>query len=594
VESGVTEQAGRRAAALDAATICEAFQLTAAECSGQVALRTKGDELSISWAGYAQRVRSLAAGFAALGVKRGDTFGLMLINRPEFHLIDAAAMHLGATCFSIYNTSAPEQIEYLLGDAANAVMVTEQAFLDRVLAAKPQVDSLEHVVTIDGPAEGALTIDEVESGAAPDFDFDSTWRAVQPDDVLCLIYTSGTTGPPKGVQLTHHNIVAEARALDALLPIRHSPRTVSYLPMAHLADRCLNHYLGMVHGHSITPCPDPRELFGYVNDARPTFFGGVPRIWEKLKAALEAGIAAEQDEERRQATQWAIEVGLKRVRAEQANQSVSAELLEQHAKAEELVLSKLRERLGFAETQYFVAGAAATPPEVLEFFHALGIEILELWGMSETSAVATCNPPGAVRLGTVGPPLPGVEVKLAEDGEVMVRGEIVMAGYRNMPEKTAETFTDDGWLLTGDVGELDDAGYLKIVDRKKELIINAAGKNMSPVNIENHIKSASPLIGQAMAIGDGRPYNVALIVLDPDGAAGRSVDDPGVVAEVGEAVEQANAKLSRVEQIKRFKLLDSEWLPGGDELTPTMKLKRKPIAEKYAAEIEELYSPGQS
>jgi long-subunit acyl-CoA synthetase (AMP-forming) len=579
-----------RPRALQAATLCEAFQITAEESAAQVALRTKGDATSITWGEYADRVRSVAAGLAALGVKRGDTFGLMLINRPEFHVVDAAAMHLGATCFSIYNTSAPGQIEYLLTDAGNAVMVTERAFLERVLAAKPNVPTLEHIVVIDGPAEGAVTLDEVEAGADPGFDLEAAWRAVEPSDVLCLIYTSGTTGPPKGVQLTHHNIVAETRALDALLPVAPNPRTVSYLPMAHLADRCLNHYLGMFHGHSITPCPDPRELFAYVVDTRPTFFGGVPRIWEKLKAALEAGIAAEPDEQKQQATRWAIDVGLRKVRAEQGGQEVPAELLEEHAKAEELVLSKLRERLGLEKVEFFVAGAAATPLEVLEFFHAIGVEILELWGMSETSAVATCNPPGAVRLGTVGPPLQGVEVKLGDDGEVMVRGEIVMTGYRNMPEKTAETFTDDGWLLTGDIGELDDAGYLKIVDRKKELIINAAGKNMSPVNIENHIKSASPLIGQAIAIGDGRPYNVALVVLDPDGAAGRSADDPEVQREVAAAVEQANAHLSRVEQIKKFKLLADEWPPGGDELTPTMKLKRKPIAEKYAGAIEELYS----
>ena len=424
----------------------------------------------------------------------------------------------------------------------------------------------------------------------PDFDFEAAWRAVEPEDVLCLIYTSGTTGPPKGVQLTHANLVAEARSLDQVIPLQRGSRNISFLPAAHIADRLVSHYAGIFHGFTLTTCPDPAQLFAHVPDTRPTLFGGVPRIWEKLKAAIEAGIEAEPDEAKKQATKWALDVGLRKVRAEQEDQEVPAELLEDHAKAEEMVLSVMRERLGLDQVQYYVVGAAATPVPVMEFFAAMGIEILEVWGMSETTAIATMCPPGGVRIGTVGPPVPGVEVKLADDGEVMVRGPIVMKGYRNMPERTAETIRDDGLLMTGDVGEFDDAGYLKIVDRKKELIINAAGKNMSPANIEAKIKSSSPLIGQAIAIGDGRPYNVALITLDPDGAAGKSADDADVQEAVAEAVQRANEQLSRVEQIKKFKVLPEDWEPGGEELTPTMKLKRKPIAEKYASEIEALYS----
>ncbi len=237
-----------------------------------------------------------------------------------------------------------------------------------------------------------------------------------------------------------------------------------------------------------------------------------------------------------------------------------------------------------------MSGAAPIPVEVLEYFLALGLPICELWGMSELSCCATINPTDDIRIGTVGVALPGVELRLADDGELLVRGETVMKGYRGMPDKTAETIDADGWLATGDIATIDDDGYVRIVDRKKELIINAAGKNMSPANIEQAIKSGSPLIGQAVCIGDARPYNVALIVLDPDVAAGRSADDPEVVAEVAAGVERANAKLSRVEQIKRYTLLSDDWLPGGDELTPTSKLKRKPIGAKYAAEIEALYT----
>jgi long-subunit acyl-CoA synthetase (AMP-forming) len=329
----------------------------------------------------------------------------------------------------------------------------------------------------------------------------------------------------------------------------------------------------------------------------------VPRIWEQLKAGLEAAMAAERDEEKRRAARWALDVALRKVALEQAGRQVPAELAAEHAHADGLVFSKLRAMLGLDQVELFVVGAAPTPYEVLEFFAAIGIPICEAWGMSEISGFGTMNPPDAIRLGTVGPPLPGVEIRLADDGEVLVGGEIVMRGYRNMPEKTRETLTADGWLLTGDVGEFDEAGYLKIVDRKKELIINAAGKNMSPANSEAKLKSAHPLIGQAICIGDRRPYNVALVTLDPDmvpvfarelgiedPSPERLAREPAVISAVQEGVERANSQLSRVEQIKKFTVLPAEWLPGGDELTPTMKLRRKPIQEKYARDIDALYA----
>ena len=598
-----------RPAALDEATLCAAFQRTAAERGDAVALRTPGDAVRVTWSEYRERVRDYAAGLAALGVAPGDTLALMLTNRPEFHLADTAAMHLGAVPFSVYNTSSPEQLEYLLGDAANRVVVCERAFLERVLAARPACPAIEHVIVVDdeGPPateEATLTLDDLATHGDPRFDFDAAWRAVRPDDLLTLIYTSGTTGPPKGVQITHANMIAEWRALHAASPAAANGRLISFLPAAHIADRWSSHYGAMVHGHEVTCCADPRRVMEFVPEVRPTTFGAVPRIWEKTKAALETGFDAEPDEERRTAVRWALEVGLRKVRAEQAGEEVDAALAEEHARADELVLSKLRERLGLDRAERFVAGAAPTPVEVLEFFAALGINICELWGMSELTCVATINPPEHIKIGTVGPPIPGVELRLADDGEVLVRGDIVMPAYRNLPEKTAEAIDADGWLHTGDIGTLDEEGYLSIVDRKKELIINAAGKNMSPANIEAALKSASPLIGQACVIGDRRPYNVALLVLDPDGVAGfvreHGLGDEalGALAEaeavadaVGDGVRRANERLSRVEQIKRFRILEGEWEPGGDELTPTMKLKRRPIAEKYADVIEALYAP---
>jgi len=582
-----------RPRALSATTMCEAFQITAAERPDGPALRLKDSDYEASFAEYAVTVRRRAAGFAALGVGRGDTVGFMLVNRPAFLLSDCAAMHLGATCFSVYNTSSPEQVEYVVADAANRVIVTEQAFLDTVLEARRQVGSLEHVVVVDGEAPaGTISLAELEAMGDSAFDFEAAWRAVEPEDVLCLIYTSGTTGPPKGVQLTHANMIAEWRACDAVHSAEPGGRSISFLPSAHVADRWAQLYGQMVYGSCVHCCPDPREMVAYTIEVRPTLWGGVPRIWEKLKTAMEAVMENEPDPDKREATAAAMEVGRRRVDAYMEGE-VPAELQAEWDRADEQVFSKVREMLGLTEVEQFAVGAAPTPPDVLEFFLAMGIEICELWGMSETSSVATLNPPGRVRVGTVGPPLPGVEVKLAEDGEVMVRGAIVMKGYRNMPERTAEAFNEEGWLLSGDIGEFDEAGYLRIVDRKKELIINAAGKNMSPASIEAKLKSASPLIAQAVAYGDRRPYNVALLTLDLEYLAARGAGgtDAEIAAEVEAAVATANARLSRVEQIKRFKVLEGEWAPGGEELTPTMKLKRRPIARKYEAELEALYAP---
>ncbi len=585
--------------------MCEAFQRTAAARADQVALRTLQGTRSVTFGEYAARVECLAAGLHALGVRRGDTVAFMLTNRPEFHLLDTAAMHLGATPFSIYNSSSAEQIAYLLGDAGNRVLVVEAAFLERAQQAIGQGGAVEHLILLDDTAPGTLSLEQLES-TEPEagFDFEAGWRAVAPEDVLTLIYTSGTTGPPKGVQLTHANELAQCRALDAAMPWREpGGAAVSFLPSAHIADRGMLHYGQMAWGFTLTTCPDPAQVFTHVADARPTWFGSVPRMWEKLKAALEAGFAAEPDEDRRAAALGALELGLAKVRAEQAGEVLSPEMQAAYQRAEDQVFSKLRAKLGFDRCESFIIGAAPAPPEVFEFFGAIGIPICEVWGMSELSCVATLVPRERVRFGTVGPPLPGVELRLADDDEVLVRGEIVMAGYRNQPEKTAETIDADGWLHTGDIGRVDEDGYLRIVDRKKELIINAAGKNMSPANIEAALKQGSPLIGQAVAIGDSRPFNVALIVLDPDASAAFAArhglpdagpeamsTDPAVIDAVSEGVQRANSHLSRVEQIKRFHILGVDWEPAGDELTPTMKLRRRPIAAKYADEIEALYS----
>ena len=569
--------------AVRVSSFAEAFQATAERFADGVALRTPDGAVEVTFREYAERVRRIASGLSARGLKREDTIALLMVNRPEFFICDTAALHVGATPFSVYATSSPEQIAYLFENAGNDIVITERVF-------QPQIENALQIGGSSAPTQVIYIdeLDELEASPDPDFDFDASWRAIEPDDLLTLIYTSGTTGPPKGVELTHENLLAQWRGLVEVLPVKMGGRSTSYLPTAHIADRALSHYGQMLFGLQVTCVPDPREVMAALPGCRPTSWGAVPRVAEKLKAGLEMLIGADPDEERRALVQGAIATGLERVRLEVAGEPIPDELAERHAAAEERVLRPLRERLGLDQAESVVFGAAPIPLEVHEWIRAIGIPTAEVYGMSEVACVVTTYHPSEAKLDTVGRVLPGMELKLADDGEVLLRGPQVMRGYRGDPERTAEAIDADGWLHTGDVGVIEGDGCLRIVDRKKELIINAAGKNMSPALIEGHLKTASPLIGQAMVVGDRRPYNVALLVLEPE--AGASADDPDVMDAVGAAVEAANAKLSRVEQIKRWKLLDEEWLPGGDELTPTMKLKRKPIAEKYAAEIEALYA----
>jgi long-chain acyl-CoA synthetase len=587
--------------ATGARSIAEAFRITAEDFGDRVAVRTKDDEVSLTWGELRDRVDALAGGLAKLGVARGDTVALMFANRPEFHVADLAAMMLGAVPYSIYTTSAPEQIAYVVNDAGTKVALVEDAYLDVFQQARADAPALETVVVLEGArGEGTIAWADVE-GADPDFDIESAWRAVGPDDLLTLIYTSGTTGPPKGVELVHSNLLAAVQSATEVIQFPDGAKVISWLPAAHIAERAAHHYLPIVHAMTITCCDNPRDVLSYLPLVKPTWFFAVPRIWEKLKAGLEAMLAGQPDEQREPA-QAALEAAIRKVELEQAGEPVPEELAATVAEADAQMFAGLRAMLGLDEILAVHVGAAPTPRDVLLFFHAIGIELAELWGMSETCGSGTVNPPGKVRIGTVGPPVPGVEIELADDGEVLMRGAVVMRGYRNQPEKTAEALDPDGWLHTGDIGEFDDHGYLRIVDRKKELIINAAGKNMSPANIESTLKGASPLVGQAAAIGDARSYNTALIILDADfapawaakhGLEGASLQDLAgdeqIRAAVQAGVDAANAKLARVEQIKKFTIIPGDWAPGGEELTPTMKLKRRPIAEKYADEIEAMY-----
>ena len=540
----------RRSPALEAATLCEAFQITAAERASQVAHRTFGGGVEFTFAEYAARVQAIAAGLHTLGVGRGDTVALMLVNRPEFNLADMAAVHLGAIPFSIYNTSSPEQIAQVFLNAQSRVVVTERRFLPNVLAARTPV--LEHIVLVDGAEPGTRALDELAQRRARGFDFEAAWRAVEPDDVVTLIYTSGTTGPSKAAQLTHGSVMFESRALTDVLPLSPGGRGISYLPCAHVGERVVSHYCSSICcGTTVTSVADHRQIGAALAELHPTAFGAVPRVWEKLKAGLEtAGLS---DPSR----------------------------LPDSAKA------AVRARIGLDQAGWCISGAAPIATDVLRYFDSLGLPLNEGWGMSELSCFATMSPRDDIRIGTVGKALPGVQLRVLEDGELLVRAPLVMKGYRGDPVRTAEALDAEGWLHSGDIARIDGDGYVTIVDRKKEIIINSAGKNMSPANIEQQLRASSPLIAHAACIGDRRPYNVALLVLDTEVSARYGANE--IRAACGAAVEAANARLSRVEQIKRFAILAADWQPGGDELTPTSKLKRRVILEKYRSVIEGLY-----
>jgi long-chain acyl-CoA synthetase len=581
-----------------AGTVVSAFRRTVTAYPARVAFRSFEGDRSLTWSELGMRVDRLAGGLAGLGLRRGDTLAIMASNRPEFHLIDLAALTAGVVPFSIYQTASPEQIEYVVSDSRARIAVIEARHLERFLMACGGRRSLEHVIVLDDGPAGTLPLSDVESYAGS-FDAQAAADMVAPDDLVTLIYTSGTTGPPKGVELTHRKVLLALAWIEELIP--DDAHLISWLPAAHIAERAAHHYLPIVRGLSVTCCPDPRQLPACLREVHPRWLFGVPRIWEKLKAGLDEMIAT-TPQPQRGAIEDALSAAFEKLRAEQRGEQVAAQLAQQVARADQEIFAGLRQQAGLDRVVNAHVAGAPTPLDVLEFFHAVGVPLYEFYGMTETCAWATLNRRGHVKLGTVGLPAPNTEIKLAGDGEILVRSEAVMAGYHNQPGKTAEALDSHGWLHTGDIGTLDEDGYLTIIDRKKELIINSWGKNMSPASIEATLTSASPLIAHACVIGDRRPYNTALITLEPEsaslwadrhGLAGKTLAElarePALQAAIQDRANAANAKLARVEQIKRHTILPVGWAPEGDELTPTQKLRRKAIAAKYSTEIDAMY-----
>jgi long-chain acyl-CoA synthetase len=590
------------ASAVAGHTVATRFRDTVAARGDRTALRWKQDDgwAELTWAEYGDRAARLAGALAGLGVQRGDRVVLMMRNRPEFHIADIGILLTDATPVSIYNSSAPEQVQYLAHHCEAVVAIVEDVdYLERVLKVRDELPQLRDIVIID---DNGRAPDDVlrwsDLLAADPVDLDQAAKLAQPDDLATIIYTSGTTGPPKGVMIDHANVVWTVESLRRCFG-DHDPtgsRLVSYLPMAHIAERMTSHYQGVTLGFEVTTCPEPSQMAKYLPDVRPQIMFGVPRVWEKIHAGVLAMAGA--DPAQKVALESALEVGAREAEYRARGEEMPPDLAQQYEEAD-VVLSFVRGLLGIDQILAAISGAAPLPIEVFTFFRALGVEFSEIYGLSETSGPMTWAT-FSVRPGTVGPPIPGCDVVLADDGEVLCRGGNVFRGYLNDPEKTADAIDADGWFHSGDIGVFDDEGYLKIVDRKKELIITAGGKNISPANIESALK-AFPLVGQACAIGDGRPFVSALLVLDPEialawakehGVIGNLVElasDPDVCAEVQRNVDEANKRFNNVERVKKFTLLGEEWLPDSEELTPTSKLKRRGIHAKYADEIEAMY-----
>jgi len=585
-------------------TVPRLFRATVEQHPGSVALRWKdgAEYRALTYAEYGDRAARVAAALADLGVGRGTRVAMLIGNRPEFHIADIAVLLLGGTPISIYNSSSADQIRSLVHHSRAQVMLVENlAYLERVTAVCDDLPDLAHVVIVDDPdglAPGPVHRWDALLGADP-VDLAAAAQIAEPGDLATVIYTSGTTGDPKGVMLDHANIcwTIESTRL-AMGKSVEGYRLVSYLPMAHIAERMTSHYTGVAFAYELTTCEDIRFLGASLGDTRPQVFFGVPRTYEKMHAVVRSLLAADPDKEAE--FDRALEVGKLAADARSRGETLAGDLASQWEQADAAILHPVLQLLGLDAVEVAVSGAAPIPVEILEFFRGLGLPLSEIYGLSETSGPLTWEP-DRVRLGTVGPPIPGLELRLATDGEVQCRGGNIFRGYLDDPVRTSEALSPDGWLSTGDIGELDDIGYLRIVDRKKELIITAGGKNISPANIEAALRAQS-LIGQAAALGDGQPHIAALLVLDPDvapawaaahGVGDTTFDalarDPMILEEVGREVGEANERFAHAEQVRAWKLLPNEWLPDSDELTPTMKLKRRGIAAKYAREIAELF-----
>ncbi|MEC3978386.1 AMP-dependent synthetase/ligase [Amycolatopsis sp. H20-H5] len=567
---------------------------------------------TLTWREFRTAIAGMSRGLAGLGLEAGDRLLIMAASGPDHLVADLAATHLSVLSCTAYSTLSAEQIRYVARHSAAKVVVIEgEKELGRWLSVLDDLPALRHIVVMDAsviPAGDDRFVSFADVGAkgaeqhaADPSAFERSWAGITADDPLSMIYTSGTTGDPKGVVLSHRNAIHEAYAVQSLHGTSMHATNVAYLPLAHIAERELSVYMPIVWAGHVHTLADPSGVVAALGQVHPQSFFGVPRVWEKMVAGMKNMLAA-APADRRTALLEANELLQQGYKMRSAGQEVPAELAEKIARTDEGALAPIRALLGLDQVQVASSGAAALPVEILFFIAGLGIEIKEVWGLSETTGAVTSNSGDGFKAGTVGRPLEGSEVKLAEDGELLVRGPTVFLGYLQEDGSIKPDVDADGWYATGDIGTIDEDGYVSITDRKKELIITSSGKNIAPTKIEGLLKE-HPLIGQAVAIGDDRPYVTALIVLDdeiaPAWAATNGIEAADVVslaahervrAEIDSAVESANSRLARVEQVKRYQVITTAWTPESGELTPTLKLKRRVINERYGPNITELYA----
>lgn len=567
---------------------------------------------TLNWAEFRTAIAEVSRGLAGLGLGVRDRMLIMAPSSPDHLIADLAAAHLGAIPCTAYATLSPEQIGFVARHSAAGVVVLAGAEeLGRWSQVLDDLPALRHVVLLDAsvvPEDDKrflsfadLRAAGAEAHAADPRAFETAWSAITPDDPLSMIYTSGTTGDPKGVVLSHRNAIYQAVAVQKLHDSPMHATNIAYLPLAHIAERELSIYMPIVWAGHVHTVADPTGVVGALGQVHPKSFFGVPRVWEKMVAGLK-NLLGSLPEEKRNGLIGANELLQQGYKLRSDGKEVPPELAEKIAQTDAAALAPVRAMLGLDQIEVASSGAAALPVEILYFIAGLGVEIQEVWGLSETTGAVTSNTPSAFKAGSVGRPLEGIEVKVAEDGELLVRGAIVFLGYLQADGTIEPDVDADGWLATGDIGTIDERGFVTITDRKKELIITSSGKNIAPTKIEGLLKE-HPLIGQAVAIGEKRPYVTALIVVDDEIAPGWATangiqlaegeslaDNAEVRAEIEKAVEAANARLARIEQIKRYHVIPKAWTPESGEVTPTLKLKRRIINDRYAPTIADLYA----
>src|SRR6476469_5363225 len=549
----------------------------------------------------ADTVRSLALGLIDLGIEKGDKVAILANTRPEWTYADFAALSAGATVVPIYQTNSPEECQYVLENSdAVAVVVEDSEQLEKIRAVRDRTPKLEHVILMTGDAEDATGLDELagrDSGRS-ESEWAERYRSVTREDICTFIYTSGTTGPPKGCIISHGNYRSMLDMVNQTSVIEDDDLTYLYLPLAHsfaLLIQLGSFDLGATLAYWER---DPLKIVPNLAEVKPTYFPSVPRIFEKIYTAATSKVEKEGGL-KKAVFKWAVGVGARMREKERSGEQPGFLLRKQYEVADRQVLSKIRGLFG-GRLRLAVSGAAPINPEILRFFDAAGVLVLEGWGMTETSTAATISTPEDFRIGTIGKPFPGCEVRIADDGEILVRGPNVFQGYHKNEEATQETIVD-GWLHTGDIGEIDSEGFIKITGRKKDIIITAGGKNITPANLEAEIKQHA-LVSQCVVVGDRRPYLVALVTLDPEEAVAYAKEhglpeDPEQLAtndDIRKAiqghVDKINEKFARVEQVKKIKILPHDLSQEGGELTPTLKVKRAVVAQKHESAIEQLYA----